>query len=323
MTSTRGPIGARVLAVVERSRPGSLGARLAATTRLLVVEDEADIADFLRAYFRASGYDVLHVDPTSADEGLAAVRQHQPDCVLLDLWLRGFSGLQLYRRLRSHEEYDLLPVIVLTADVAARPRAEPLATGIDGFVPKPFGADELAQLVSSRIAEARRLGEAGALDPASGALAPRVLDARLAAELEVSATAGEPLTFSLVSLRSLRDVRAAVGGDGLAWLVRQLVAELRAALPATVALGRTDSAEVAVLLPGTPARPAAAAIERALGRARGSRPLPGGGEVRADPVAGVAAWPEHATDAEGLFMAADAALAEATAGATGPVVVAK
>lgn len=309
--------------MVEGSRPGSLAARLAATTRLLVVEDDADIADFLRAYFRASGYDVVHVDPTSVDEGLAAVREHRPDCVLLDLWLRGFSGLQLYRRIRSHDEYDVVPVIILTADVAARPRTEPMATGIDGFVPKPFGADELAELVSTQIATARRLGEAGVLDPGSGALAPAVLDARIATELEVAATAGEPLAFSLVALRSRRDVRAAIGADGMVWLVRQLVDELRHALPAGAAIGRTDTDELAVLLPATPAWSAAEAMERALSRLRGTRALPGGGDVEADPVAGVAGWPEHATDADGLFMAADAALAEATARATGGVVVAK
>jgi len=309
--------------VVEGSRPGSLGSRLVATTRVLVVEDDPDIADFLRAYFRACGYDVIHADPSNADEGLAAVREHKPDCILLDLWLRGFSGLQLYRRLRSYDEYDLLPVIVLTADIAARPRAEPLATGIDGFVAKPFGADELAALVSRQIAEARRLGESGVLDPGSGALAPAVLDGRIAAELQMAATAGEPLAFALVTLRSLRELRAALGGEGLSWLVRQLVEELRGALPASADVGRTDTDELALLLPGLPAWSAAEALERAMAGMRGTRSLPGGGNVQADPVGGVAGWPEHATDAKGLFMAADSALAEAVTGASGAVVLAR
>ena len=52
----------------ERGRPGSLSHRLAATTRILAVEDEADIAEFLRAYFRATGYDLIHLDPESATE---------------------------------------------------------------------------------------------------------------------------------------------------------------------------------------------------------------------------------------------------------------
>jgi DNA-binding response OmpR family regulator len=290
---------------------------------LAVVEDDPDIADFLRAYFRASGYDVVHLDPSSVDEGMEAVREHRPDCVLLDLWLRGFNGLQLYRRIRTHDEFDLVPVIVLTADVAARPRAEPMATGIDGFVPKPFQADELADIVAGRLAEARRLGEGGVLDPATGAFTPAVLDARIAAELEIAATAGEPLAFALVTLRSLRELRATLGEAGLGWLVRQLVDELRPLLPAGGAIGRTDPEELVLLLPGLPARTAADAVEQALGKVRRTRALPGGGEVHADPVAGIAAWPEHAVDAEGLFMAADAALADALAGSAGPVVVAR
>jgi len=308
--------------VVERSRPGSLAARLAATTRLLVVEDDPDIADFLRAYFRASGYDVVHLDPESADEVLAAARSQRPDCVLLDLWLRGFSGLQAYRRLRSDEDFDLLPVIVLTADVAAQPRAEPIASGIDGFVSKPFGADDLAVLVSGRIAEARRLAERGVVDPTTGALSPAALDARIASELAMAATAGEPLTFGLVTLRSLRSLQASLGGEGLGWVVRAIVEDLRAALPPTAVVGRTETAEVALLLPGVPAWSAAEVLTTVLGTARRPRELPGGAEVRPDPVAGLAAWPEHAVDAEGLFMAADAALADATAG-DGVVAVAR
>jgi DNA-binding response OmpR family regulator len=290
---------------------------------LVVVEDDPDIADFLRAYFRASGYDVVHVDPASADEGMEAIREHRPDAILLDLWLRGFNGLQLYRRVRTHDELDLVPVVILTADVAARPSAQPMATGIDGFVPKPFQADDLATLVAGRIAEARRLAETGALDPDTGALTPAVLDARIAAELEVAATAGEPLAFALVTLRSLRDLRASIGADGLGWLVRQLVDDVRPQLPGGGAIGRPDTDELALLLPGLAARAAAEVVERALGALRGDRPLPGGAEVHAEPVAGVAGWPEHAVDAEGLFMAADAALADALAGGAGPVVVAK
>ncbi len=309
--------------MAERSRPGSLASRLAATTRLVVVEDDPDIADFLRAYFRASGYDVVHVDPVSADEGMAAVREHKPDCVLLDLWLRGFNGLQLYRRIRSHDEHDLVPVVVLTADLAARPRTEPMATGIDAFVPKPFQADVLAEVVAGCIAEARRLGEGGILDPATGAFTPAALDARIATELEVAATAGEPLAVALVTLRSMRELRVTVGADGLAWLVRQLVDDVRRLLPPGGAIGRTDTDELVVLLPGLPARPAAAAVEQALGGLRGSRSLPGGAEVHADPVAGIAGWPEHAVDAEGLFMAADAALADAVDATTGTVVIAR
>jgi len=89
--------------VTDRARSGSLSNRLAATTRILAVEDEADIADFLRAYFRASGYDLIHVDPVSTDDVMAAVERERPDLILLDVGLRGFSGLDAYRQLRRQE----------------------------------------------------------------------------------------------------------------------------------------------------------------------------------------------------------------------------
>ena len=69
---------------------GPVARRLAASQRVLMVEDEPDIALFLRAYFRAAGYDLVHVDPDTVDEALGALEEHEPDLVLLDLRLRGF-----------------------------------------------------------------------------------------------------------------------------------------------------------------------------------------------------------------------------------------
>src|SRR3546814_18698780 len=94
----------------EDHRLRSVARRLAATERVLVVEDEHDIADFLRAYFRASGYDLVQIDPDTPLQVLDALDEHKPDCVLLDLNLRGFSGAEAYRLLRTEDRYALLPV---------------------------------------------------------------------------------------------------------------------------------------------------------------------------------------------------------------------
>src|SRR3954470_15874425 len=112
MTRTRGPIGSDPTAAFQKR--GGLISRLEPTETVLVVEDEHDIATFLRAYFRASGTDVVHVDPTTAEEVAAAVATHSPICVLLDLHLRGFSGLDAYREIRPADNDT--PVIVVTAD---------------------------------------------------------------------------------------------------------------------------------------------------------------------------------------------------------------
>jgi len=114
---------------------------------VLVVEDEVDIATFLRAYFRASGTDVVHVDPTSPDEVAAAVDTHGPSCVLLDLNLRGFSGLDAYRAIRNRG--TTTPVIVVTADPNPATHRMAEREGVAAIVQKPFSAKELYALVTA------------------------------------------------------------------------------------------------------------------------------------------------------------------------------
>ena len=136
---------------------GSLTSRLEPTETVLVVEDEHDIATFLRAYFRASGTDVVHVDPTTATEVAAAVATNHPTCVLLDLNLRGFNGLEAYREIRAAGMET--PVIVVTADPNPRTHRMALDEGVAAVVQKPFSARELYALVAAETAkdgEARR-----------------------------------------------------------------------------------------------------------------------------------------------------------------------
>lgn len=294
--------------MATEARLGSVARRLAATERVLVVEDEHDIADFLRAYFRASGYDLVHIDPNTPLEVLDALDAHRPDCVLLDLNLRGFNGVEAYRLLRTDERYALLPVIV----VSARPDAHDLLSGVggvDAFVTKPFNVNTLADLVAERIASAAQLREDTASDPVTGLLGQDYVEARLADELTVVAP-DRPAAFALVRLRSGQEIATAVGAEGSAYVVRELVRRTRALLPADAALGLTRGDELAVLLPGHTSAGAADALQVAVD-ALGPVLLPGGAEVELRLAIGVAGFPEHATDADGLYMAADAALADA------------
>jgi DNA-binding response OmpR family regulator len=125
--------------------------RLEPDETIIVVEDERDIATFLRAFFRASGREVVHLDPASAAEVAEAVAEAEPVCVLLDLNLRGFNGLDAYRLLR--EQGSTMPVIVVTADPNPRTKKAALSEGVTAFVQKPFGMKELYNLVEEVIAD--------------------------------------------------------------------------------------------------------------------------------------------------------------------------
>jgi DNA-binding response OmpR family regulator len=292
-------------------RSGSLSARLSATRRVLAIEDDPDIAEFLRAYFRASGYDFVHADPDDAEAGVAAIVEGAPDCVLLDIGLRGFSGLDIYRRARAVAALALTPVVVVTADGTIRERTNATAAGIDGFVTKPFNADTLAALVAQRIEAARALGESGVIEEGSEVLTTPVLDARLADEILHAQSSGRPLTFGIVSMRIPKGLKGLDAAAVRTWLVRTLVAQARPRIAADVALARTSTDELAVVAPGSTPEEVARWLEPVLGALRGARSLPGGDEVVVELLAGVAGYPEHAGDPDGLYMAADAALADA------------
>jgi len=106
--------------------------------RVLVVEDDADIADVLRRSLRNEGYEVK----TSADgvEALDVAAGFVPDLVVLDLGLPRLDGVEVCRRLR--EDGDV-PILMLTARDALESRVEGLDSGADDYLVKPFERQEL------------------------------------------------------------------------------------------------------------------------------------------------------------------------------------
>jgi PleD family two-component response regulator len=293
----------------EDERPlGIVARRLAATRRVLAVEDEHDIADFLRAYFRAAGYDLVHVDPSSAQEIVAGVEEHRPDIVLLDLNLRGFNGADAYRLLRGEPRHAFLPVVV----VSARPDAQslvPAKGGIDAFVSKPFHVKALAELVEERIDSARRLAEKTRVHEPTGLRGQEYVEARLCDEINVAGR-GQQTSFALVRLLTQQQIRSQVGQEGLDFVVGRLVDTTREVLPPGGALGLTDGDDLAVVLPSTGAAKARLLLTDAV-EPLTSMALPGGAEVPMRLAVGLATHPTHGANADAVFMAADAALTEA------------
>src|SRR5436190_11152437 len=106
--------------------------------RVLVVEDDNEIADVLRRSLRIEGYDVkVSGDGTQA---LDEAGLFEPDAVVLDLGLPGMDGIDVARRLR--EDGDV-PILILTARDALDSRVEGLDSGADDYLVKPFERQEL------------------------------------------------------------------------------------------------------------------------------------------------------------------------------------
>jgi DNA-binding response OmpR family regulator len=106
--------------------------------RVLVVEDDNEIADVLRRSLRIEGYDVK----VSGDGGQALDEAglFEPDAVVLDLGLPGMDGIDVARRLRQDGD---VPILILTARDALDSRVEGLDSGADDYLVKPFEREEL------------------------------------------------------------------------------------------------------------------------------------------------------------------------------------
>ena len=129
---------------------------MAGTTRILVVEDETDIAELVKhALERSADLNVSIVH--SGDAALKAAADTPPDLVILDLNLPVLSGSEVCRLLRARPATAQVPIIMLTARTAEADRVSGLDLGADDYITKPFSLRELAARVRAVL---RRRGRA-------------------------------------------------------------------------------------------------------------------------------------------------------------------
>jgi DNA-binding response OmpR family regulator len=128
-------------------------------SRILIVEDDRDIADLVRHYLVRAGHaaDIL----TSGGEAVAHVKATRPDAVILDLMLPGTHGLEICRTLRGDAATSSIPILIVTARADEPDRIAGLELGADDYITKPFSPKELV----ARVAAVLRRSARGSLGP--------------------------------------------------------------------------------------------------------------------------------------------------------------
>jgi two-component system phosphate regulon response regulator PhoB len=117
------------------------------TAKVLIVEDEAPLAEMLRYNLEAEGFQVSHAE--TGEEAELLLAEERPDMVLLDWMLPSVSGIELCRRLRTKPETRSIPILMLTARGEESDRIRGLSTGADDYVVKPFSLPELMARVKA------------------------------------------------------------------------------------------------------------------------------------------------------------------------------
>src|SRR5258708_2973261 len=135
--------------------------------KILVVEDDLDVAEMLNAYFRVQGYDVYTVN--WGEDGVRSAQTVHPDLVILDIRLPDIDGYEVAKRLRGDRRTREIPIIFLTEKREREDRLQGLELGADDYITKPFDLQELRLRVRNAL---QRLSQRSLTNP------PRALPER-------------------------------------------------------------------------------------------------------------------------------------------------
>ncbi|MDD5132521.1 MAG: response regulator [bacterium] len=117
--------------------------------RILVVEDEPDIAEVVKQRLTGAGFEVMIAE--DGYMGLETARRERPDLIILDLMLPKIEGYKVCRMLKFDQEYSHIPIVILTA--RSQPVEEEIgySTGANLYLTKPFDGNELVNKVKELL----------------------------------------------------------------------------------------------------------------------------------------------------------------------------
>jgi DNA-binding response OmpR family regulator len=187
--------------------------------RLLVVEDDVDIANMLKIYFTGLQFDVDVANRGS--EALERTKQVLPHLIVLDIMLPDIDGYEVCRTLRTSMRTSHIPVIFLTQKDERSDKLQGLELGADDYITKPFDIEELKLRVTGAI---RRSERESLTDPRSGLPAGRLIEEQLRRIIREQ-------DWSLLDLRinqfdSFKDVYGFVAGDDVLRFATMLIGEV-------------------------------------------------------------------------------------------------
>lgn len=107
-----------------------------AAKKILVVDDEPDVASLLTLMLKSQGYNIISAG--DGQEALEKARGENPDLILLDIMLPRLDGYKVARMLKFDENFSHIPIIMLTAKIQERDKQMGMETGANDYVTKPF-----------------------------------------------------------------------------------------------------------------------------------------------------------------------------------------
>jgi DNA-binding response OmpR family regulator len=177
-----------------------------AKSKILIVEDDLDVAEMLNAYFRVQGYEVFTVN--WGEDGVRAAQTVLPDLLILDIRLPDIDGYEVARRVRTDRHTSQIPIIFLTEKRERIDRLQGFEVGADDYITKPFDVQELRLRVRNAL---KRVSQASLTNPVSGLPEGPLVEERLSEVIHKSGWA--LLHISINHLDSFREAYGFVASD--------------------------------------------------------------------------------------------------------------
>lgn len=170
--------------------------------RILVIEDDEDIADIIAVNLRQEGYEVEVA--LNGSSGLSLVREEDFDLILCDIVMPDVDGYEVCREVKAMESVKQVPFIFLTALTGVEDKVAGIEAGADDFLTKPFDFGELITRIHMNL---DRAANKYVLDPVTGFPGTTAADDALRRKV----LSGDPFALLLVGLNGLRAYRAVYG----------------------------------------------------------------------------------------------------------------
>lgn len=215
--------------------------------RVLIVDDDVDLAEHFRLVLQAAGMDAESLN--RPEDVIDRVTAFRPELILLDVNMPGCSGPELATVIRHHDEWIGLPIVYLSAETDLDRQIEALGRGADDFIAKPISDRQLVAAVRVRAARSRQLADLMSKDSLTGLLKHARIKEEVAIEVARAQRSGQVLSVAMLDIDHFKSVNDTYGHAVGDQVIRAVAHLLRQRLRKSDQIGRYGGEEFVALLP--------------------------------------------------------------------------
>jgi diguanylate cyclase (GGDEF)-like protein len=221
--------------------------RRAPPKRVLIVEDDPDLAEHMRLILLSAG---MQTEVLSHPRDIIKVlARFRPELVLMDVYMPDYSGPDLAGVIRQYEDYTHLPIVYLSAEVDMEQQILAMKRGADDFLTKPISDIQLVATANARIARARELERQITKDSLTGLLKHASIKQAAEHEARRARRTGRPVTMAMLDIDHFKTVNDSHGHACGDQVIVALATLLRQRLRHSDIVGRYGGEEFVALLP--------------------------------------------------------------------------